>query len=179
MGSSTILVTGEPGSGKTTLIRRVISCLRCEYGGFYTEEIREQGERVGFKLVTFDGQEAILAHTAFEGTIRVGKYGVDLAALEEVGVASIKRAIAEKVVVVIDEIGPMELFSNLFCQAVLDALNSDRIVLGSIVKRSVDFADQIKSRPGITLIEIDPRNRIMKAEEVLDLMKETGRCETL
>jgi nucleoside-triphosphatase len=80
---------------------------------------------------------------------------------------------------VIDEIGPMELFSNLFCQAVLDALNSDRIVLGSIVKRSVDFADQIKSRPGITLIEIDPRNRVMKAEEVLNLMKETGRCETL
>ncbi len=80
-----VLLTGRPGCGKTTLIKRVVSELARPAGGFYTEEIRAHGERLGFKIITLDGQEALLAHVDFKTPERVGKYGLDLSALENSG----------------------------------------------------------------------------------------------
>jgi nucleoside-triphosphatase len=80
-----ILLTGSPGCGKTTLVRRVIARLNGPVGGFYTEEIRSGGARQGFKIVTFGGQAGILAHVNLSGPLRVGRYGVDLKALDMVG----------------------------------------------------------------------------------------------
>jgi nucleoside-triphosphatase len=171
-----ILLTGNPGCGKTTLIQRIVARLRCPIGGFYTEEIREEGARLGFKLITFDGQEGILAHIGVDSPLRVGKYGVDLGALETVGVASVQHALSENALVVIDEIGPMELFSKAFCQAVLDALNTQCVLLGSVVKRSQPFSDQVKARPDVTVIEVHRDNRDMLVEQVLARLLATGRC---
>jgi nucleoside-triphosphatase len=173
-----ILLTGSPGCGKTTLIQRVVARLGCPVGGFYTQEIREKGTRLGFKLITFGGQEGILAHVAVDSPLRVGKYGVDLRALESVGVASVQRALSENAPVVIDEIGPMELFSRAFCQVVLDALDSPCAVFGSVVKRSQPFADQVKARPDVTVIEVHRGNRDALVERVLALLLVTGRCGT-
>jgi nucleoside-triphosphatase len=80
--SNKILLTGRPGCGKTTLIKRIASKLGRAAGGFYTEEIRRGRTRVGFKLVTLDGDEAVLAHVDFKTSERVSKYGLDLSALE-------------------------------------------------------------------------------------------------
>jgi len=173
-----ILLTGNPGCGKTTLIQRVVARLRCSFGGFYTQEIREGGVRLGFKVITFDGREGILAHVKIDSPLRVGKYGVDLRALETVGVASVRRALHEDALVIIDEIGPMELFSKAFCQVVVEALNSPCVVLGSIVKRSKPFVDQIKARPDVTVIEVCSCNRDALVEQVLALLLATGRCGT-
>jgi len=171
-----LLLTGNPGCGKTTLIRRVVARLRCPVGGFYTEEIREGSARVGFKVITFDGQEGILAHVGSSSPLRVGKYGVDLRALETVGVASVRRALSENALAVIDEIGPMELFSQAFCQVVLDALDSECVVFGSVVKRSKPFSDQIKARTDVTVIEVHRGNRDALVEQVLASLLATGRC---
>src|SRR5205809_7484115 len=100
-----VLLTGRPGCGKTTLIKRVVNKLRLPAGGFYTEEIREHGARVGFKIVTLDGKDALLAHVDFKITERVGKYGLELSALENIGIEAVRAAFRARQLVMMDEIG--------------------------------------------------------------------------
>lgn len=109
-----VLLTGHPGGGKTTLVKRVVKNLPQRAAGFYTEEIRDRGARVGFRLITLDGAEALLAHVDFKTPERVGKYRLDLSALEAVGVKAVRAAIRGRRLVVIDEIGPMEIRSAIF-----------------------------------------------------------------
>ncbi len=154
-----VLLTGRPGCGKTTLIKRVVNNLPQRAGGFYTEEIRDRGTRVGFKIVTLDGDEVVFAHVALKTSERVGKYRLDLSALEAVGVKAIREAVQAQRLVVIDEIGPMEIRSAIFQDAVNKALDSEVPVLATIFGRSLPFTDAIKSRPDVTLIEVRPDNR--------------------
>src|SRR5690606_15184027 len=74
-----LLVTGLPGTGKTTLIRKILDTLPpgVSVSGFFTAEIRESGERVGFAVSTLDGRSGLLAHVRAGGRARVGRYGVD------------------------------------------------------------------------------------------------------
>src|SRR2546423_13467716 len=104
-----VLLTGRPGCGKTTLVKCVVKNLSQRVAGFYTEEIRDRGIRVGFRLVTLDGDEAVLAHIDLETPERLGKYGLDLYALETFGVKAVRDAVRARQLVVIDEIGPMEI----------------------------------------------------------------------
>jgi nucleoside-triphosphatase len=157
--SQRVLLTGRPGSGKTTLIKRVLNELPQRFGGFYTEEIRDHGARVGFKVVALEGGDAVFAHVDFTTPERVGKYGLDLSALEAVGVKAIREAVQAHRPIVIDEIGPMEIRSVGFREAVNDALDSELPVLATIFSRSLPFTDGIKSRPDVVLIEVSPNNR--------------------
>jgi len=163
----TILLTGPPGVGKTTIIQQVVARLPGRAGGFYTAEIREHGERVGFRLVTLDGEEGFLAHVANRSPYRVGRYGVDLADLERVGVAAIRQAIAARDVVVIDEIGKMELFSAAFRAAVQEAVDSPKPVLGTITFRPHPWADGLKRHPHVQLLVVTLANRHALAERVV------------
>jgi len=86
------LLTGRPGTGKTSLIKQAVAEMKGKAGGFYTEEIRSQGVRQGFKLVTLDGQDAILAHIDIHSPYRVSKYGVDIDSLDRVGVSALHQA---------------------------------------------------------------------------------------
>lgn len=148
------LLTGWPGSGKTSLVRQVVAELKGKAGGFYTEEMRVQGMRLGFRLTTLDGQETVLAHVDFQGRCRVGKYGVDVAGLEKVGVPALEEAIKQRDVIVIDEIGKMELFSNRFQETVLEAVHSGKPVLGTIMLKPHPWADAIKRQPQVNLVEV-------------------------
>ena len=124
--------------------------------------------RVGFKLVTLDGAEAVFAHVDFKSAERIGKYRLDLAALEAVGVKALREAVRGRRVVVIDEIGPMEIRSALFRDAVIEALDSGAPVLATIVARSLPFTDAIKKRSDVTLIEIRLDNRERLVSELPD-----------
>jgi nucleoside-triphosphatase len=166
-----ILLTGRPGCGKTTLIKRVVDKLALPAGGFYTKEIRQQGQRVGFKLITLDGKEAVFADINFKTPERVGKYGLDLAKLETVGVAAVRQAVHARQLVVIDEIGPMEIRSSIFRDAVNEALHSGLPILGTIVARSLPFTDAIKKRPDVSLIEVRLDNRQRLCVELSDRFK--------
>lgn len=168
----TILLTGRPRVGKTTIIKDVVRRLPGQAGGFYTEEIKERGRRQGFKIVTLDGQEGILAHVDIKSPMRVSKYGVNLADLEDIGVAAIREAIAQKDYVVIDEIGKMELFSKTFRDAVWAAIHSDSFVLGTITLRSHSWADSVKALPQVTTIEVTQANRDEIARQISDLFKQ-------
>jgi nucleoside-triphosphatase len=163
-----ILLTGRPGCGKTTLVKRVVHALAPSAGGFYTEEVREHGARVGFKIVTLDGKEALLAHVDFKTTERVGKYGLDLSALQTVGIEALRTAVHARKLVVIDEIGPMEIRSPIFRDVVNEAFNSGAPILATITARSFPFTDAIKKRADVTMIEVRPSNRDQLVSELSD-----------
>ncbi len=170
--AKTILLTGRPRVGKTTIIKEVVKRLPGRAGGFYTEEIKEGGQRRGFRIVTLDGHEGILAHVNVKSHHRVSKYGVDLVSLERVGVTAIRHAIVTSDCVVIDEIGKMELFSAAFKEAVLAAVESDKLVLGTIMLRSHPWADAVKAHPQVNLIKITEANRDTAVQLVLDSFSE-------
>jgi nucleoside-triphosphatase len=156
--NSKVLLTGRPGCGKTTLLRRVVNELGQGAGGFYTEEIREHRQRVGFKIVTLNGEEGVFAHVHFK-TQHLGKYGLDLSPLETVGVEAVREALRARQLTVIDEIGPMEIRSAIFRDVVNEALKSRAPLLGTITARQLPFTNAIKKRGDVTLIEVRGDNR--------------------
>jgi nucleoside-triphosphatase len=166
-----VLLTGRPGCGKTTLIKRVVNKLALPVSGFYTEEMRERGQRVGFKIVTLNGEEAVFAHVNFKTRERLGKYGLNLSALEAVGVKAIRESVCTQQLVVIDEIGPMEIRSPIFRDAVSEALDSNVPILATIVARSLPFTDAIKRRRDVTVIEVRQDNREQLVSELSDEFK--------
>ena len=169
MGNA-IFLTGPPGCGKTTVIRNVLARLERKANGFITQEIREGGTRKGFKIITLDGNEGILAHVDLRSTSRIGKYGVDLGALEDLGVRSLKRALEESTLAVVDEIGPMEILSQSFRRVLSELLDGDVEILGTIVKRSLPFTDEIKVHPSVEVLEIHPGNRAWMVTHLLALL---------
>lgn len=177
--SEIILLTGEPRVGKTTTIQKIAQNLDCELSGFYTQEVREGNERVGFKIISFDGTEKILAHVSINRSSRIGKYGVDLQALELV-VAEIEEAIQNnKYVFIIDEIGPMEILSEKFCAVVSKLLGGNFFVIGTIVKRSFPFTDNIKSMPNVTLLEVSRENQEIVVQQVLSFAQKANVCRRI
>ena len=163
-----VLLTGRPGCGKTTLVRRMVKELAQSAGGFYTEEIRERGLRLGFRIVTLDGKEDVFAHVNFKTQERLGKYGLDLSPLETIGIEAVRKAVRARELTVIDEIGPMEIRSAIFREVVNEALNSGAPLLGTITARPFPFTDAIKKRRDVTLIEIRGDNREQLVSELLD-----------
>jgi nucleoside-triphosphatase len=158
----TLLLTGRPGVGKTTIIKSVAKALGDQAGGFYTEEIRNsEGRRTGFRLVTLTGREAIMAHVNLrgQGRPRVSRYGVDASAIETVGVAALRRAMASGQVIVVDEIGKMELFCDAFRETVQEAVGGQHPVVGTVMSGSRPWVDDLKAREHVVVWEVTVQNR--------------------
>jgi len=165
-------LTGQPGTGKTALIKEALARTKVKGGGFYTEEIRTGGIRQGFRIVALDGQEAILAHVGISSPYRVSKYRVDTDALDRVGVSALRQALKESDLIVIDEIGKMELLSPLFREAVMQAINSDKRVLGTIMVNPHPLADEIKRHPEVEVLLVTRDNRPQVMNKVLNWLVE-------
>jgi len=158
-----ILLTGRPGIGKTTVIRRTISHLGAgRAGGFYTRELRHDGRRTGFEIVTLEGETDLLATTdpdAVSDSIPFGRYTVNRVALERVAVPALRRARRAGQIVIVDEIGPMEILSPDFCGLVSELLEERALILGTIVQRPYRFADDVKRHPAVALVRVTFANR--------------------
>ncbi len=167
-----LLITGKPGSGKTTLLKRLATKLGERMGGMITGEIREQGKRVGFYIEDLSsGKRKTFAHIDFPKDYRVGKYGVDIKVLEEIGVNSIRHALEHKEFVLIDEIGPMELYSQAFIDAVEAAFSSDKNVVATIhFKSQHPLVKRLKGMSGVELFTITQENREDIFNEIVDIV---------
>ena len=169
------LLTGKPGTGKTSLIKQAVAGMGGKAGGFYTEEIRSEGVRQGFRLVTLDGQSATLAHVNIHSPYRVSKYGVDIDNFNRVGVSALLKAAQQRDLVVVDEIGKMELFSANFREAILQIINSGKRVLGTIMLNANPWADAIKLKPQVNLITVTRASYPQVLEELLHWLKAMNR----
>jgi len=136
-----LLITGRPGVGKTTLIKGIIkSFLKKGFrlDGFYTEEMRENGKRVGFRIMNVEGKEkGILSRIGFLSSYRIGKYRVNVNKIDET-VEKIKKVLNSRKIdiLIIDEIGPMELYSRNFKSFIISILKGDTpIVIGTIKEK--------------------------------------------
>jgi nucleoside-triphosphatase len=156
-----VLIEGRPAVGKTTVARRLGQLLReasVPLAGFVTEELREGGRRVGFAIETLDGRHGVLAHVGLPGPPRVGKYGVDLGGFERLALPALASP-PEGGIVLIDELGKMELASHAFRDAVSRLFEEPVALVATVHVARHPFTDALKRRPGVELVEVTVRNR--------------------
>ena len=162
------LITGKPGVGKTTIVQKVIERMgSVNMAGFYTTEIRSKGTRMGFELCGLNGNRRTLAHVEIHSRHRVGKYGVHTDGFEAF-LETLNPMNPAVELIVIDEIGKMELFSTCFCSLVCDVLNSDKQVLASIPMKGNEFVRKIKQRMEIRLFQVTHDNRDHLIDEIVE-----------
>ena len=174
-GKNALLLTGPPGVGKTTVVRKVASRFQgTRVRGFVTDEIRVDGERLGFRLETFDGQSAVLARVGLASAHRVGRYGVDLAALDRV-VEAVLGLEPPADVYLVDEIGRMECLSPRFVAATAALLASGLPLLATVAARGGGLIESAKRHPGVEVWTVTRENRDGLPGSVLEWIRSACR----
>lgn len=162
-----LLLTGKPGVGKTTVITQLSHGLASYHpDGFFTQEIRVNGIRRGFEVVTLDGRHQLLSHVTFSGPLRVGRYGVDLAGFEKL-LSDLDLRHSLSGVVIVDEIGKMECLSTRFIEEVQALLDSPKMVLATVTLHGSGFPAKVKSRQDCLVVTVTVQNRATLAETLL------------
>lgn len=160
-----ILLTGKPRVGKTTALKKIINMVgKDKCTGFYTEEVRDETDRIGFDCSTLEGKRARIADVNFNSDVSLGRYGINIGNFEKVGIESIEGELESKPIIIIDEIGPMQFLSEKFKKTLNEVFSSRKIVIGTIVLRSHLEIDEIKKRDDIKIYELTEENR----EKVID-----------
>ncbi len=171
MTASNLLLTGRPGVGKTTVCQKVVDQYTGPARGFVTDEIREDGTRNGFLLRTLDGEERTLSHVDFDGP-EVSKYGVDLEAMEDLACRALQKGLEDdpNTLLVVDEIGKMELLSHSFRSLVPQILDAPHPVLATVPSGGPDLVENIKSRDDVTLLTVTTDNRDHLPGEIREIL---------
>lgn len=169
------LITGAPGSGKTTVIEKVVSNLEekgLTAGGVYCPELREGGRRQGFEIVDImTGESKILAHVNQDQGPRVSKYRVNVPNVDDISERAISRALERADLLVMDEIAPMEVYSEEFRTQTRRALESENPLLAVIHKRSTSgFIGEIKRRGDTRIFEVNEQNRDSLPMELTEII---------
>jgi nucleoside-triphosphatase len=172
-----ILVTGRPGIGKTSILRRTVKELKTRkyaVGGMVCREVREAGVRVGFEIVDLStGDRGWLAHVNQPTGPKIGKYRVNLTDLEVIGVGAILNAIQTADILAVDEIGPMELSSNAFSKALVKAVESSKPMLGTIhYGLRNPLVNSIKTREETEILRVTYENRESLHNLIADTISE-------
>jgi nucleoside-triphosphatase len=165
-----ILLTGPPQCGKTTVVQKVVALWPGTAEGFYTREVRRGGVRLGFEIVTLEGDVALLSHVDFPGPYRVGKYGVSLENLHRVALPALELVRGVDLVVV-DEVGKMECLSARFVAALEILWRQPVPLLVTVAEKRGGYITAIKAKPGKTLITVTPANRDELPAKILELSR--------
>ena len=164
-----IFLTGAPSSGKTTVIKKIIESLEHPANGFYTEEERVDGKRIGFLMKALDGRMGYLAHQDIKSDFHIRRYGVSIENIENIAVPSITPV--KNNIIILDEIGKMECFSMAFKQATVNALDASNIVVGTITFGGDDFIREVKKREDMEINEVTEDNRDLLPNVILTQIK--------
>lgn len=167
-----ILLTGRPGSGKTTAVAKLARELQqrdVPLTGFLTEEVRASGARIGFDLVGFDGSREILARKGLGAKQKVGRYGVDVAAVDAFSKRVLDgiRSLPEPGLVIIDEVGKMELFSQTFQDLVTQVVEGSHPFLLTITQAPLELPRELLARDDVEVHELTPENRQALPDQIL------------
>jgi nucleoside-triphosphatase len=172
-------ITGMPKVGKTQTLIKVIEFLEGNgytAQGMVTEPLLENNERIGFWVKDWQtGEKEIFAHKDFEYNDRVGNYSIDIDALERVGIPAVEKAIKDDNinVIIIDEIGKMEMLSERFCEIVIEALDSDKPIMLTLHKKSrTPLLQDVRRRDDIRILEVTPVNRNLLPYKLEKIMME-------
>ncbi len=162
-----VLLSGEPRVGKTTALKKIIEMIgKDNCVGFYTEEICDEFNRIGFDCVSLDGKRRRIADINFNCDTRIGRYGVDIDAFEDFAMQIINHSNSSNKIIIIDEIGPMQVLSLKFKQIINSILTGSNYVIGTIFYKNHPDIDEIKRTPGIKIYTITKENRDTVAEDV-------------
>jgi len=162
-----ILITGLPGIGKTTLIKKLYEELNpLRPVGFYSAEIRQEGVRKGFELNSLDGTRGLLSHQDIHGPYRVGRYGVDIKGFENF-LETIPFFNPSTRLVIIDEIGKMECLSEKFKKLLVKVLDSDKWLIATIALKGGGLIAEVKDRQDVKLFTMTKNNRDYLLSEIL------------
>jgi nucleoside-triphosphatase len=173
-----IFVTGDPGCGKTTAVRRVVERLALlPMTGFLTEEVRENGARTGFRGVTLDGKVFTLARADAAGDFRVGPYGVMLGELEAVGVPALRPGARHAPGGAGRGGERWKAFSAPFREAVMELLAGPVPVLGTVAVHGVGFVKKVRHDPRITLVRMTRASREAIVGDLLRRLKDVGAAQ--
>jgi nucleoside-triphosphatase len=170
--SRKFLLEGRPGVGKTTTAEGVAARVQeagVPLSGFVTREIRRGGKRLGFSIVTFDGRRGTLAHVDLPGPPRVSRYGVDLAVLDRLAVPAMALP-KDDGVVILDELGKMELASERFREAATGLFDSSSTVVATVQRARHPLTDALKRRSDIEMVQVTHRNREQLPERLAALV---------
>jgi nucleoside-triphosphatase len=164
------LLTGKPRVGKSTAITRIINRIGPEnFGGFYTEEVRNSTNRIGFNCVTLCGESQRIASVESKSSLRVGRYGVEIDTFESIALKAVRQSLNTKKIIVIDEIGFMQMLSIPFQELIHEIVSSSQhIILGTICLDRHPQIDKIKELPGIKLYMMHEENRDLTTEVIVN-----------
>ena len=168
-----VLISGEPRVGKPTLLKKIVQMIgESNCIGFYTEEVRNDFDRIGFDCVSLEGKRQRIADVDFKSDVRIGRYGIDVKAFEDFSLQTISDYSNKNKIIIIDEIGPIQLLSTKFKQQIDDILISANCVIGTIFYDKHPDTDEIKRLPGVKIYSITSENRDTILENVFHEIQE-------
>jgi len=145
-------------------------------GGMVTEPIVEKQRRAGFQITDWMTKEhEVFAHEGLKSRVRSGRYGVNISALEGLGTRALAEARESADVIVIDEVGKMEVESEVFTKSVIDTLDARKSIVMTLHKKSRNpLLQDIRRRDELRLLEVTPVNKNLLAFKIVKLI--TGRA---
>jgi len=179
-----ILVTGQPGCGKTTAVKKMVELLQRHdvcCSGFYTDEVLgPDGKRIGFDVVTVpDGERGTLSRkNGPKGWPKTGAYCVDVESFEKLALPTMRvpeEKTHPKLVYILDEIGRMELHSSQFQDYVRKLLQNQVRLVGAVTAprygHRVPFCDEVTAEKGVQVHNLKKSNRDNVVEALLKTME--------